>query len=280
MLQKSIAKFAFANAPALCDANHHCRDYHRIWGIARLAREDGSPPAGSEFFKTALGEYKAINAAPRILVCGGADHGVLAMLQQICHELALRPRFLFVDRCATPVQANRLYAKQTGFDLVATEADILAVDVGEVDIVVAHSLLNFLGPGDRLALFQHWSRILHDDGVILVSNRLTPLPEMLPTAAEEDNFSARLAALQLAGLKLGLGPFELEELDAAARRVWSGPISGKATFSRQELDKLVAGSGLTLAKLTEQARNRPGQKGPLAGNNPETAVRAEIVLRK
>ncbi|MEQ8956195.1 MAG: hypothetical protein RL120_18855, partial [Gammaproteobacteria bacterium] len=70
----TLANFAFDNAPLLCESRHGCQDYHRIWGLARIAR-DHAELSGSAFFHKAINEFGSINAAPRILVAGGADHG-------------------------------------------------------------------------------------------------------------------------------------------------------------------------------------------------------------
>ena len=59
---KQSAMEVFRKAPALCQPEHGCLHYHRLWPVARLAKSTGPALAGVEFFEQQLGR---LNYPPR-----------------------------------------------------------------------------------------------------------------------------------------------------------------------------------------------------------------------
>ncbi len=277
---KTLATYAFENAPSLCDANHGCCDYHRIWGIARLAQSNAAEPAGAFFIHQCIRDYGARNHSPRILVCGGADHGVPQMINEACMHAGLNAEILFADRCATPVRLNTMYAENEGIPLKARQADLLQLEEDPVDVIVAHSLLNFFSPGERSELFRTWSHLLKPGGIVLISNRMAQSPELLPNPPDQQTLSDRLQALDLVGTELGFDRVARAELADAAQRVWNKNLKHRVSLTRLELDTLTDEYDFSLQSFTEHGRNEPGQRGPIAQAYSDQAVRAEICLRK
>ena len=276
---KTLAKFAFDNAPQLCDPEHGCTDYHRVWGIARLSR-GAAEPAGASFFHESINEYETINKTPQILICGGADHGVAQMINEACMHAGVSPEILFVDRCATPVQLNDMYAQNEGIALWAKQGNLVDVEVPKMDIIVVHSFLSFLSLEERARIFKRWAQQLKDGGILLISNRIATRPDIIPMPPAQEQLQEQLQSIEKTGLELGLSKEEIQILTSATSRVWTRDLRHRTSVTRKEIDLLVEENGLELEHLEEHDRSKPGQIGPLARMFVDQATRAEIRIRK
>lgn len=166
---KQSAMEVFRKAPALCQPEHGCLHYHRLWPVARLAKSTGPTLAGVEFFEQQLGRLN-YSSQIRILIFGAADTGLLATLCQCLGPEYKAVQFILVDRCATVIWQNECFAKCLGLDIEFIQADLQSLEIQPVDVIVAHSILNFFGEAARLEILAMWRTLLRKEGMVLLSN--------------------------------------------------------------------------------------------------------------
>ncbi|NRB02185.1 MAG: class I SAM-dependent methyltransferase [Rhodobacteraceae bacterium] len=141
---EDLARFAFENAPNLCDPAHGCAPYHRMFSLVRLLKLDGALPDGEAFFNDQLAKVAQTTKTPRILSTGAADTGVIAMTRAAAAPHGIEPSFVLTDRCATTLRQNEIFARRAGFELECHQGDIGALDCAPVDVAVSHNFLRFL----------------------------------------------------------------------------------------------------------------------------------------
>ena len=54
---QSLSRFSFDWANTLCDPEHGCAPYHRMWSFIRLLESGGALPNGQTFFGNAINIY-------------------------------------------------------------------------------------------------------------------------------------------------------------------------------------------------------------------------------
>lgn len=166
-----LAQFAWELAPKLCKPEHGCIDYHRSWGLVRLLLGDGRLPAGEVFFKRELAGI-VNQGGRRILVSGGADSGLSAMVLKVCRAVGVEPDIVFTDRCATACELNARMAVATRARIQVVQGDVCDLDIAPVDAVVAHSFLHFFEGDKRQAVLDAWHRNCKTGARALISNVL------------------------------------------------------------------------------------------------------------
>ncbi len=207
-----LAAFSWRNAPTLCDPAMGCCSYHRVWSSIRLYEIDGAAPAGRDFYRHGLTSLQG-KTAPRILISGGADTGVLALVIDIMHELEITGTIIFADICETPVAQNRRMAEHLGIAVECLRADILSLDIAPVDAVVAHSFIGFFPPHLRAPLIAKWASLLVPDGVLLFTNNTAPETMIEKRPDHQDELAARAVRIRPLAAAGGFPPAELDDLE-------------------------------------------------------------------
>jgi hypothetical protein len=170
---KELSLFAFYWAKHFCAPE--CRLYHQNWSITRLIQNGHQLPRHADFFIDQISKYHAVGHK-KILISGAADTGLLAMV----HEALLQKnipiqdiKITLIDRCATVIEQNKLFAKTLGLNVQFICGDILASSLEPHDIIIAHHFINFFDPASKPKLFKKWFDTLTNHGVTLVYNHST-----------------------------------------------------------------------------------------------------------
>jgi SAM-dependent methyltransferase len=276
-----LAPFSWHNAPHLCEPAHGCGDYHRAWSLVRWLDLSGQPPAGQPFFAHWLAKLNA-SGRRRILVSGGADAGLTALVLDIFRGFAQVPDLCFVDQCETPVRQNRLLAEHHGVLMSAHKGNILDYDAKPFDVILAHSFLYFFSEEDRAALMRQWFRLLAPGGALLVSNVVHPHPHAERPARDPEQIAARarLLARQLA--KMGWSTAACEEATGVLTRFWLTPVSKPPYPTQSGIEQLAKAAGFdVLSSVCQPVSAASG--GPLSvQRRTDTTVRhrLELVARR
>ncbi|WP_132544041.1 class I SAM-dependent methyltransferase [Rhodovulum euryhalinum] len=270
-----LARLAWDRAPALCASRDGCADYHRSWSMLRLVRAGGKPPAGWRFFHAEIARAAA-RGARRVLISGGADAGLLAIVASGFRNAGVVPRITFVDRCATPVMQNRLLGAELGLDLRAETADLREFRADGMDLVIAHSFLVFFETAERARVVANWAESLAPGGALLMSSALADEgPGALWRPASADDIPARKARLQAQARGAGLTPAEAAELADVAGRVWATrPSDRTGGLTEAELRGHFRAAGLAVERIA----CKPRADAPALGAARQRR-RAEIVAR-
>lgn len=204
---RDLALFSWENAPHLC-SDDECCAYHRVWSLLRFLLSDGAAPVGRELVAHGLKPLLVAPEPPRILISGGADTGVTAMVASVFRGTAHNPKLTFVDRCATPAEQHKRLAAAAGLQIETETTDILNFDGGPFDAIVAHSFLGFIPEPDRPALFKHWAHLLKPAGRLVFSNNVAPDEgaQRHPKSPERAKKLATLAQKAAASAGLNIDP--------------------------------------------------------------------------
>ena len=214
-----LAHFAWEAAPRLCDASHQCQDYHRAWSLVRLLVGQGRLPAGVEFFERELARLMR-HGARRVLVSGGADSGVAALVLQACRGVGVEPEIVFADRCATACELNRKLADALDARIEIVAGDIRALDIAPVDVVVAHTFLPFFEGDSRQQVLEAWARNGKVGAELLMSNVLKADEADWMGHKDDDAIRLRAEQLEQAALLVGHAPATAREIALTAGRLW------------------------------------------------------------
>ncbi|GAA0296008.1 class I SAM-dependent methyltransferase [Rhodovulum strictum] len=272
-----IARFSWDWAPALCAPGDGCADYHRAWSMLRLVQAQGKPPAGWAFFHAEIARAAA-QGARRVLISGGADTGVLAIVASGFRNAGVAPQITYVDRCATPVMQNRLLGAELGLDLTARTADMLTFRAEGMDLVIAHSFLVFFPRDQRGRVVANWAASLVPGGAVLMSGALAEDGEGEPwRPAGADDIPTRQARLTEQARAAGLAPAKATELAEVAGRFWTTrPTRRTGPLAETELRGLFEAAGLTVERVDYTAKSTAAR----TGTGTVRRCRAEIVARK
>lgn len=167
----------------LCCASPGCQSYHGFWQYMRLMGLGKTLSGQSEAFKAALitrlERFAGSRRPPRILISGCADYSALAHVLFVCRQLQIEPQITAVDICRTPLALSHWYAKHVGCSIVAHAGDIQTFfpEHEGFDLIFTSSFLGYFAPPARVALFKHYSALLHAGGVFIFANRLRAEPE-------------------------------------------------------------------------------------------------------
>lgn len=168
----SLARFAFDWADILCDPEHGCSSYHKVWPLVRLIETNGALPAGEAFFRR---EVKACSRGGKVhaMISGGADTGVMALAAEGASKDGLDIRITAVDRCRTPLEQMRLYGAANGVEVDIHAISLEQIPAGlDVDIILGHTILTQIPVERHLEAFQAWAGALRPGGRLVMSQRL------------------------------------------------------------------------------------------------------------
>ncbi len=209
----ALAAEAYGLSAHLCGA---CRDFHALWPYRRLTRMVGAVESGGAELAVALADLFAAGQR-RVLIAGAADTGVLALAARAGarHPIDVTA----ADACATPLELCRRFAASRSLPLETVQLDLTTITAErEYDVVIAHSLLQFIAPDRRLDLVVRLARSLRRGGrLVVVFNTGQPLAAdalpgyrrdyaswivealgrmNIPLPAPEAEFRARFASFQ------------------------------------------------------------------------------------
>jgi SAM-dependent methyltransferase len=275
-----LAVYSFQNALQLCVEEHACCDYHRIWSLARLANPIGPNLAGWQFLHRQLAILTDTQPSPRVLISGAADTGLLSLVLAGLKDSHANAQIILVDRCATPVRQNEQLCEKLNADAQFYVADILNFDGEPVDVILAHSFLNFFDPAERGDLFANWARLLNPNGKILLSNRIEQQPGVKLDPPSCADLESRLNVLKKVANTLELNDVDQKSLIDAAKRCRSKELTSKPAFTDLELGEIVRSTGLQLQSLSLHEQSARKGKGPLATAYSDQGKRAEIVQQR
>ncbi len=269
-----LARFSWDWAPALCRPEHGCADYHQTWSMVRLLELGGRLPAGAPFFERELGSI-ARAGKTRVLVCGGADTGVSALVVNAFKAAGARPRITFVDRCETPCEQNKLMLHELGLDADIRCLDALQIDGDPVSAVVAHSFLQRFAGEERVRLLQAWARVVEPGGVLLLSGSFAPSEEHWDRVIEPEAISERRQRLVASALGAGWQSGAAEELGRRAAASWSNSSRRAPALTQQSLSAGLDAAGFDVSRIE---RFDPVESpGNLMTREHKRQARAEIV---
>ena len=265
-----------------CLREHGCQQYHGYWPLLRARNPHGRVPAGAGFLQRVFERSQAVTPLS-ILIAGAADTGLPALVVQSLQEAGLDFDLTLADRCQTPLLLNSEMFASSSINISVIHADLLEPldNVGAMDFIVLHSLLNFFSPQQRAVVIRNLARALKPGGMILLSNKMR-LGESFTTqtvdSGQEEQASCDLG-------QLAPGPIEQEVARAFERDKSyfdSLPLTRHATLAVEDLPTIAASAGLQLAQCRLVDRNSDrSERGP-ASNTVKFAdvVRGEVAFLK
>jgi len=246
-----LARFAFDWADTLCRSTA-CANYHRGWSVVRAWTAGAGLPAGIIDFLPAM-MRRARDGRIRVLLSGAADTGLAAALLACLRPVGIEPSIVLVDRCQTPLMQNNLFARHAGFPLETIEGLVADLTIAPVDVVLSHSFLGFVAPGERARTVAAWARNLRPGGAVLYSSPMIPNGEFRPSVSSPENLQEVTA--EVIERVRAAGRADAEALARAAVGFWAWPVP-HAQPCEDEVQDLFAGAGL----VTVERHTRPFRK--------------------
>jgi hypothetical protein len=271
---EKLARFGWQWAGSLCRPEHGCVDYHRSWSLVRLLELGGALPAGAESLRQAVAPLAAAGRA-RVLVSGGADTGVTAMVAGAFRAHGVQPEIVFVDRCRTTCVQNELFAAHAGLQVQVLQCDVGDIDVPPVDAVVAHSFLQLLPAVTRQRAVEAWARVLAPGGIVWTSGPLRQHENDAPPARDAARVAARRVRIEQLARDHGFDASAASEIGACAERFWLKSSSQPPSLTEESVRASFARAGLEVRTI---ARHDPlDAPGTLGIPDAQRRPRAEIV---
>jgi SAM-dependent methyltransferase len=262
-LLRESAPLAREAAPRTCyrdpRSGESCAWNHGLWQYLRILGLITTPDDQGAFYDAAFGAAAAKVAAqvaadapsraPRVLVSGAADYGMLAEVLPAFRRRGIEPEITVSDLCETPLMLNRWYAERQGARIATVRSDAIDFrDERPYDVICTHSFLGQFTPERRPKLIGNWRRLLRPGGVVVTVNRIRP-----PTDDTSQRFSGghaeRFRDLVLRAAKdaggLGLEP------DALARdaETYASHSGWHPVRSQEEVTALFERGGLRLERF-------------------------------
>lgn len=271
-----LARFSWDWAPSLCLPAHGCEDYHRAWSLVRLLEMDGAMPAGVPFFQRELSAL-AQAGGRRVLVSGGADTGLTAVVVSAFRAVGIDPVIVFADRCETPCTQNQLFARELALEIEIRQCDITAIDCAPVDAIVAHSFLPFFEGPLRQQVVEAWARVIRPGGVLLISNAVSKDEAQWAQGRDPEKIEARRHTLQQAAVRVGYDDSMATLMAATAARFWQSVRVRPPALTQANLRAGLELAGFEIRAFDE--RVRASAEGPygMVFSGPDKRRRAEVV---
>jgi SAM-dependent methyltransferase len=157
-----MAASAYALAHQHCGP---CRNFHALWPYLRIGRISSGVEGGRAALAAAIGDV--CQSGPKdVLIAGAADTGVLCLAANA--PGGRNARFFLADVCETPLLLCRDFAQTWNLHLETWLGDL--VEFGHerrFDVIVAHSLLQYFAPAQRIPLFARLAAALRPGGRLL-----------------------------------------------------------------------------------------------------------------
>ena len=249
-----LAAWALRSAPDTCgDAG--CAPYHRIRQTLRLLGLALSLETDGAFIAAAIQQAARRRPAPRFLIAGAADNGVLTVVAGALPGPG-SAAITLIERCETPLALNCRYAERVGIALVAVRAEVAEFDAPAFDLVCAHSLFGQLSPEQRSAAARAWFRQLRPGGTVVTASRIRPGHGGTAFSAAEAAHFARRVSAAAASRPLPAG-VPLDELLKAVAD-YTAQYASHPVRSRGELEAPFAEAGFRTERAEATA---PGEGG-------------------
>jgi SAM-dependent methyltransferase len=154
----AMAAQMYALANSLCGG---CRTMHAVWPYLRLARMVGAAEAGAANIETMLSAQIA-SGARRLVIAGACDTGLLATVARAARGRATE--ITVVDICPTPLELCRRFAVRWSLPLKTRIANLTTLDVTDVDLIYANSVLQLIAPAQWVDTLTRMRRALRPGG--------------------------------------------------------------------------------------------------------------------
>ena len=272
-----LARFAFRWSAHLCDPDHACGSYHRMWSAVRLLEQDGALPAGAPFFASQIAAAARVGKVS-ILLSGTADTGLLELACLGAAQAGLDASYTVIDRCKTPLAQCRLFGEINQLALTCHQMTPDNLPEGEHDVILAHSFLAFIPPDHRAAVIAGWARALRAGGRVVMSQRLVAEGDSYQRQRPPEQIATRRDRLQ-ARLEQD-NPFaeNIPTLLDAAEALWTNTLGGNGLLL-SELEALSDAAGFDVLAATPDMGGE--STSPFALKSQATKrPRVEIVLQK
>jgi SAM-dependent methyltransferase len=228
-------------ARRLCSS---CQNFHLLWPYLRLAKASGGD-VDEPFFCNALNRLLS-GRNRNVLIAGAADTGLLAVVARAASSPC---EIVVVDRCETPLALCRQFADRWSLSVETLHIDLALLDVrAAFDIVVAHSLLQFISAERRVDVLSRLRRSLRPDGHLLIVFRTSARIEGSLLREYRESYSKnlidRLDELNIP-LPEGREDFRRRIEDySEERRLREG-----AHKTRAEVEQLIEAAGFSIEEL-------------------------------
>jgi hypothetical protein len=264
------APLAWRLAPQLCNKNSaggsDCSAAHAIWQYLRLLGLIGSLDARADFYWRSFAQVTGSGAAPRILISGTADYGMLAHAIATFRSRGVEPCITVIDLCETPLALNRWYAERVACRIETCRADIFSYEnSAPFDAVCTDSFIGRFPHAQWPRLCAKWHDLLRVGGIFITDNRLRPsnTDERLTFSPEKVSAftAAVLRAASAAAATLDVDPPALSrKAEQYARSHFAYPMR-----SPEQLGSLLEQAGFRIEHLavdTVTADTSAGLSGP------------------
>lgn len=152
-----------------------CAWSHGFWQYLRMMGLAVEPELHAGFFRASLEALLEAQPAPRLLISGAVDYALLAQVLAVLGTRGRQAEITVVDRCETPLELNRWYARRLGTAIQTRRSDILEFPAQQpYDAICTHAFLGYFDPAQREALFRRWHALLRPGGRIVTVHRLRP----------------------------------------------------------------------------------------------------------
>jgi SAM-dependent methyltransferase len=274
-------------APSLCRRDpatgKSCAWTHGFWQHLRLMGLASGPGRHAAFFRSAFDRVGARSGAPRVLVSGAADYGMLAHVLAAFRARSVEPEITVLDLCETPIALCRWYAERVGCRIQTWCGDVLAYgESTRFDAICTHSFLSYFSPERRQDLLARWRELLHPGGQAITVNALRagPASELVglgpaQALALRENVQrwaeANPSRLQVAPLEL----VQDAEIYAARLAFWR-------VQSGEEVRRLFERSGFRVDELIcSPAVLEPGPRSEVTGpTSPANTEYAHVIASR
>ena len=229
-------------APRLC---HSCQNFHLLWPYLRLARATEGC-SGATLIDGALNRLLA-GGHRTILIAGAADTGVLAV---VARAVGTNARLTVLDRCETPLELCRRFAERWSLPIETLHVDLMEFSgPPKFDVVLAHSILQFIPAARRLDVLSRLRRALRPDGHLVISfRRSAPIDDKLMPGYRDSYPKDLIERLDRAGMTLP-EPRENFLRRLAAYSAERAAREGAHT-SREEVERLIEAAGFVIESVT------------------------------
>ena len=140
---------AYALATQRCGV---CANLHALWPYLRIARIVSGVEGGDSILAAEISEICATGPKD-VLIAGAADTGILNLAAKTSGGRAAS--FVVIDLCDTPLELCRKFATRCNLRLKTEVQDVADIRFrARFDLIIAHSLLQFIPPQDRVNYFR------------------------------------------------------------------------------------------------------------------------------
>jgi len=273
-LLEQSASLARSLADTLCktpNGHDHCGALHAVWSDLRLLKLAAEPERHAAFYRESL-EHVAVSA-PRVLVSGCADWGMLATVIAAYRGAPLD--VTAIDRCPTPLLLCAWYGGAVGLPVRTAVVDAIEFDeYDSYDVVCTHSLLTYYVQSGRERLVANWQRLLRTGGAVVTVTRLAEQTTATESVKARAARFGELAVQRLAELGIDRDPTMLR---ARAERFAAAQISHPVGNER-DVRTLFEAQGFAVTRL--DVRQLEGIGRDPIGGAARSGTYAEIVAVK